>query len=217
MKKKKQKKQERKQGKLRILAVGDLHGDTLQALKLAKEAERKNVDLVILCGDLTYADATADYLVGPFAKAGKKILLVPGNHESIATANFLEEKYKAFVKNIHGKGIEKQGVAFFGSGGASIGPFPLLEKEISYALKKGFEKIKKAKKKIMITHAHPYGTLMGKLTRVFAGSEAVSEAIKKFKPNVVLCSHVHEAEGIEERIGKTKVINVGRKGKIIEI
>jgi len=32
-----------------------------------------------------------------------------------------------------------------------------------------------------------------------------------------LKAHIHEAEGAEEYIGKTKVINVGRNGRIIEI
>ena len=45
----------------------------------------------------------------------------------------------------------------------------------------------------------------------------VKKAIEKFHPDLLLCSHVHEAEGIEEKIGKTKVISVGKKGKIIKI
>ncbi|MCX8147364.1 MAG: hypothetical protein N3D84_02765 [Candidatus Woesearchaeota archaeon] len=69
----------------------------------------------------------------------------------------------------------------------------------------------------MVTHVHPAGTKMEKFTKFFQGSEGVKKAIERFKPDIILCSHVHEAEGIEEKIGKTKVINVGKKGKIIEI
>ena len=69
----------------------------------------------------------------------------------------------------------------------------------------------------MVTHVHPSGTKMEKFTSIFHGSEGVRKAIKKFKPDILLCSHVHEAEGIEEKVGKTKVINVGKKGKIIDI
>ena len=82
---------------------------------------------------------------------------------------------------------------------------------------KGFSKIKDAKKKIMVTHVHPTGTKMEKFTHVFPGSKGVQKAIERFKPDILLCSHVHEAEGIEEKIGNTLVINVGKKGKIIEI
>ena len=58
---------------------------------------------------------------------------------------------------------------------------------------------------------------MEKFTNIFPGSDGVKKAIDIFKPDFLLCSHVHEAEGIEELVGKTKVINVGKKGKIIEI
>lgn len=69
----------------------------------------------------------------------------------------------------------------------------------------------------MITHVHPSNTKMEKFTKFFPGSGGVKKAIDTFKPDILLCSHVHEAEGIEEKVGKTRVINVGRKGKIIEI
>jgi Icc-related predicted phosphoesterase len=32
-----------------------------------------------------------------------------------------------------------------------------------------------------------------------------------------LHGHIHEAAGFEEQIGKTKVINVGKEGKILEL
>jgi Icc-related predicted phosphoesterase len=58
---------------------------------------------------------------------------------------------------------------------------------------------------------------MEKFTQFFPGSDGIRKAIDSFKPNIMLCSHVHEAEGIEEKVGNTKVINVGKKGKIFDI
>ena len=95
--------------------------------------------------------------------------------------------------------------------------FQIDEKEIYDLLKRGHDKIKYLKKKIMVTHVHPSGTKMEKFTSIFPGSEGIRRAVDKFHPDILLCSHVHEAEGIEEMIGKTKVINVGKKGKIIKI
>ena len=69
----------------------------------------------------------------------------------------------------------------------------------------------------MITHVHPSGTLVEKLSNYVPGSTGVKKAIDTLKPDILLCSHIHEAEGIEEKVGKTKVINVGRSGKIIII
>ena len=39
---------------MKILASGDLHNDSRAAEKLAEKAEKEKVDLVILCGDITY-------------------------------------------------------------------------------------------------------------------------------------------------------------------
>lgn len=202
---------------IKILAVGDLHGDSRQAMKLAEQAVREKVDLVVLSGDLTFAEQSVDYLVGPFAKHKLNTIFVPGNHETMATANFLEKRYSPYALNLHAKGREIKNTGIFGAGGANIGLFHLSEKEIYEALKKGFEKVKDAKIKIMVTHVHPSDSLMAKLSNLVPGSQGVRRAIERLKPDLAICSHVHEAEGIEERIGKTTVINVGRKGKIIEI
>jgi Icc-related predicted phosphoesterase len=200
---------------MRILASGDIHGDTRLAKQLAEKAVKENVDLVVLCGDLTYAEKSLDNIIGPFVARGKRVLVIPGNHETVATADFLAELYG--VKNIHGVSVKYKDVGIFGCGGANIGLFQLDEKEIYDLLKKGNDKINNLKKKIMVTHVHPSGTKMEKFTEVFPGSSGVRKAIEKFKPDIALCSHVHEAEGIEEMIGNTRVINVGRKGKIIDI
>jgi Icc-related predicted phosphoesterase len=105
----------------------------------------------------------------------------------------------------------------FGCSGVNIGIHQITDKEAYDLLKKGHDYIKNAEVQIMVTHVHPSGTKMEKFTQFFEGSKAIRRAIDKFQPDLMLCSHVHEAEGLEERIGKTRVINVGVKGKIIEI
>ena len=64
---------------------------------------------------------------------------------------------------------------------------------------------------------HPSETRMEKLSDFVPGSPGLRKAVKEFKPDIVLCSHVHEAEGLEEMIGKSKILNVGRHGKIFEL
>lgn len=208
-------KEEKQDKKLKILAAGDIHGDTDLAEKLAERAEKEHCDLVILCGDLTMMESSTENIIGPFKKRKEKVLLIPGNHETVATADFLADLYS--VKNLHGYSVKYKDVGLFGCGGANIGLFQLDEGEIYDLLKKGFDKIRYLHKKIMVTHVHPSESKMEKFTKVFPGSSGVRKAIKKFHPDLLLCSHVHEAEGIEEKIGTTKVINVGKKGKIIEL
>jgi hypothetical protein len=200
---------------MKILAAGDLHGDTGLAKRLAKKAEKEKVDLVVLCGDITNFDYPPPNLISPFVKKHEKVLLIPGNHETIATADFLAEMYG--LRNLHGYSVKYEDVGFFGCGSANIGMFQISEDELFSLLKRGYDKIKYLKKKIMVTHVHPTGTKMEKFTKFFQGSSGIRKAVETFKPDILLCSHVHEAEGIEEKIGKTRVINVGKEGKIIRI
>ena len=200
---------------MKILAAGDIHGDTRLAEELSKKAKKEKVDFVVLCGDLTQFDKLDSPLISPFTKKKLKVIFIPGNHETLATADFLAELYGA--TNLHGYSIKVGDVGLFGCGFANIGLSGLKEREIFEILQKGYENIKGMKKKIMITHAHPDGTLMGKLTKFFPGSKGIKKAVDQLKPDILLCLHVHEAEGIEEKIGNTRVINVGRKGKILKI
>lgn len=200
---------------MKILAAGDLHGDFSLTKRLAERADKENVDLVVLCGDLTDFEKSTDNLIGPFKKVGKKILLIPGNHESLATADFLAEVYD--VKNIHGYSVKYEDIGFFGCSGVNIGIHSIPENEIFDLFKKGFDKIKYLKKRIMVSHVHPSKTKMEKFSKWIPGSTGVRQALDELKPDLLLCSHVHEAEGIEEMVGKTKVVNVGSRGKIIDL
>ncbi len=200
---------------MKILAAGDFHGDVKQIEKLAEQAVRENVDLVILNGDITQGDVLVNNLIKPFTERKKKVLLIPGNHESFATADFLAEIYN--VKNIHGYSVRYEDVGIFGCGGANIGIHQIDENEIEKLLEESFKGISYLPKKIMVTHVHPSNSIMEKFSKFVPGSRGVREAIEKLQPDILICGHVHEAEGLEEKIGKTKVINVGRKGKIIEL
>jgi len=200
--------------KSKILAVGDIHGDTGLVKRLAKKAKDENVDLVILTGDLTFAEQSTKNLVGPFVKANKQVLLIHGNHESVATVDFLSEMYPN-TKNLHGYSFIKNGLGIFGAGGADMGVNSIRDAEIFKLLKEGHEKIKDSKRKIMVTHMHPRGSKSE--FSGWPGSKAIEKAIKEFKPDVAIFSHIHEAAGIEEEMGKTRLMNVSRKEIIFEI
>lgn len=200
---------------MKILAAGDIHGDSLVARKLAEKAEKEKVDLVILTGDITFHDRPFSNIIKPFTEKKKKILIIPGNHDSFATTDVIAEIYG--IKNIHGYSVRHGDVGIFGCSGVNVGQDALTEKDIFNIFEKAFEGIKDLEKKIMVTHVPPSQTLSEKLSTVVSGSLGVKKAIQAFKPDLVLCSHIHEAEGVEQKIGKTKIINVGREGKIIEV
>lgn len=199
--------------KLKILAASDLHGDSSATKKLAEKAEKEKVDLVVLCGDLT-GFTESKGLIKPFKDKNQKVLILPGNWDSFATTDFLANFYG--VKNIHGYSAEYEGVGFFGAGGAEgPGEGRASEREIKETLEKAHAGLSGVSKKVMLTHAHPLGSKSE--FSGFKGSLEIRKAIEKFKPDLLLHGHIHEGAGLEEKIGKTRVINVGKEGKIIEI
>ena len=200
--------------KTKILAIGDIHGDSRLMKKLAQQAKDENVDIVILAGDLTFAEQEFKDVIKPFTDLKKQVLIIPGNHEGVATTDLLAEIYSP-TRSIHGYSFIKNNVGIFGAGGADIGIHTINDAEIYKLLKKGNESVKNLEKKILVTHIHPEGTKSE--FSGFRGSKAVRKAIETFKPNIAICAHIHEAAGVEDKIGNTRVINVSRKGKIFEI
>ncbi len=196
---------------VRIFAAGDFHGDKRIAKQLAQKAIEQKADLIILNGDIV-EDEAPEGVMHYFTQTGKPIFLVPGNHDWFAT-DFLAAQYKAV--NLHAKSVQHEHVAILGCGGTNAGINMLTEKEIYDTIKETNSKANAAKK-ILVTHIHPSGTLMESFSQFVQGSKGLRKAIEATKPDVVVCGHVHEAEGIEEKIGNTLVVNVGKQGKLIE-
>ena len=196
--------------KLRILAAGDIHGNTKLARELAEKAKKEKVDLVILTGDIVGLIETEN-IIKPFIDRNEKVVFVPGNWDSPGTAAVLSRLYG--IKNLDEYYVKYNDVGIFGLG--SAGMMFLNEKDAFEKLKKSFEKVKNLEKKIMVSHLHAAGT-KSELSGL-PGSLGIRKAIEKFQPDLFISGHIHELEGIEDKIGRTRIINVGRKGKIIEI
>ena len=199
---------------MKILTASDIHSDKNSVKKLTKKADKEKADLVILAGDLTYFDMDWKGMIGPFLEKKKQVLFVPGNHDSLGTAAVLVKKYD--IKNLQDYSVIIDDVGFFGCGGANIGLNFTDEEDFFEILYRGFKYIKNAKKKVMVTHLHPSGSMVEKKCG-FEGSEAIRKAIEKFQPDIHIFGHIHETEGLEEKIDNTVSICTGKKGKIVEV
>tara|TARA_Y100000310_G_scaffold124700_1_gene123387 strand:- start:13818 stop:14417 length:600 start_codon:yes stop_codon:yes gene_type:complete len=199
---------------MKILALSDIHGDKTFCKEMAEKGEKEKVDLVILAGDLVDHEGSIEGLVGPFKEKGLDVAVLPGNHEGMAEIGFLVDRYGA--KNLHGYVIKKGDVGIFGCGYADIGIHQLTEADFFKTLQQTHEQVKDCKTKLMVTHVQPKGSILS-LGVEHWGSSGVMKAVKEFQPDLHICGHIHETHGIEEKIGKTKVINVGKTGKIIEL
>ena len=199
---------------MKIFAAGDIHADSRIAEQLAAEAAEAKADLVLLCGDVTNFDMEASGVIAPFKERNLQVAMIHGNHDSEASIETLSQIYK--TKNLHGYSMRIGDIGIFACGGATnVGPMPTISEEETLAmLQQAHEYIKDAKVKIMMTHMHPQGSIVERIS--FEGSQAVRDAIDDLKPDVHISGHIHEADGIEEMISSTRVVSVGKKGKLFE-
>jgi Icc-related predicted phosphoesterase len=198
---------------MKILALSDLHGDRTLVQKMAEKGAQEKVDLVLLAGDIFHGDQPKPGLISPFVEKGLEVALIPGNHECLAEIETISEIYN--IKNLHGYALQKGDIGIFGCGYGDVGLHQFDDQQFFSTLKKAHDQLKGVKKKIMVTHVQPSDSLLG--LGIFPGSKGVRKAVEQFQPDLHLCGHIHESHGIEEMVGRTKVINLGKHGRIIEI
>lgn len=198
---------------LKILAAADFHGSSTIAESLSKKAEKEKVDLVILAGDLHGRTKSSPGIIAPFKKRNQKVIFVPGNWDTTTEANTLKDMYQ--INNIDGIYTHYSGVDIIGVGSSDF-RMDLDNQKTLDMLIKNFEKLKdRPTKKVLVSHVHASGTLAE--FSGYPGSDVLRKVIDYFHPDVFISSHIHEAEGLEQKIGKTKLFQVGKSGKIINI
>jgi len=195
---------------MKALIFTDLHGE--HRAQRAVEKKSKKAELIILTGDLTIFEHNLRKLVLWLHKLGKTTLVLHGNHESEYHLKSECSKYKNLIF-LHKSFFEKDGVLFAGYGG---GGFSLRDREFERFSKK--IKVKaKGKKLILLLHGPPYGNRTDLICEEHAGNKSYAEFIRKEKPAFVICGHLHENNGVSDKIGKVPVINPGPEGRIIII
>ncbi len=198
---------------MRVLAFSDFHGDATLIERLRQES--KDCDLILCCGDITPAHGSTVETGRRIGGLGARVLAVPGNFE-------LPNDMRVVCKEIgwidlHGKSFEIGGITFSGCGGGNTGPFrtpyELSEQEFGDIL----AKVSVPEGFVLVTHCPPMGALDEPRKRLHIGSQAIKEFVEKNKPVMQFCGHIHECGGREETLGRTKVVNVAKQIRIVEI
>jgi Icc-related predicted phosphoesterase len=176
---------------------------------------------VIITGDLTdYGGAgRAKKVTDAVLRHNRVLYAQPGNMDLNEVEGYLDD----LAINLHSKGVLVEGVGFFGVGGSNYTPFntprEYSEDQIRGFIEEGYEKIKNASMKIMVTHTPPYNTKVDIVRGgQHVGSTAVREFIEEYQPQVCLAGHIHEAVG-KERVGETIIVNPGMltRGGYVEV
>ncbi|MEM0358643.1 MAG: metallophosphoesterase [Candidatus Hadarchaeales archaeon] len=194
---------------MRLMAVADFHGKPESKAYLSKCVERKDLDALVIMGDLTQFGpvSAGEEVLEPVKDLKIPVLCVPGNCDPKTMVEVLEK----WGINLHGKRLRLGEWTFLGLGGSNITPFntpfEFTENEIWEALTSLL--LPEDRKVVLITHTPPFNS-SSDLCRggAHAGSKSVRRFIEEKNPILNLCAHIHEARGIE-RIGRTLVVNPG--------
>ena len=201
---------------MKLLAFTDTHGSLLALKRIEQKVKTQNPDLLVCAGDISIFEHGIVGILRRLNKLNKKIIIVHGNHEDSTTFIKCSKLFKNIVF-IHKKHFAKNSTLFLGYGG---GGFSVVDREFEKIAKTKFKKIIKSnegKKIILVTHAPPYKTKLDKLVEGHCGNKSIRHFVEKNKIDLLICGHLHENFGKEDRIKKTKVINPGPFGKIIYI
>lgn len=201
---------------MKILAFTDIHG-SLSALKRVEQKARvQNPDLLVCAGDVSIFEQGLISIMRKLNKLNKKIIIIHGNHED----PHIFVKCAKLFKNIlfvHKKYLIIDNVVFLGYGG---GGFSLVDGGFERIANNKFKQIikkNKDKKIVLITHAPPYKTKLDELVDGHCGNKSIRYFVEKNKIDLLICGHIHENFGKEDRINKAKVINPCPFGKIINL
>lgn len=194
------------------LIFSDIHNDG-RALEKLMDIE---ADYYFCAGDLVSWQRGLDKIGEILKRRAGRIYVLPGNHESENDiARFCERN--GFV-NFHGQTIEIGGVQVAGLGYSGPTPFNTPGEYTEPELAARLSKFAGLSPLVLICHAPPLNTTLDRVRDgLHAGSSAVREFIEKNQPRDFFCGHIHEAEGVVERIGTTRAQNVGKRGYLLEL
>lgn len=194
---------------MKVIAISDIH-EHLDTIKLIYN-DIKNADVLVISGDITiYGNSrSAVKVISNIRRINNNILAVIGNLDDESVLKYLESENIS----IHGRGCQIDNVGFFGVGGSNKTPFntptEYSEETIKEILSKGYEMVKDAEVKIMVTHMPPFNT---KCDLTASGQHVGSTAVRKFitqnLPHINLTGHIHESKNVDT-VGRTKIINTG--------
>jgi len=195
-----------------LLIFSDIHNDwkTLESI-LSVEA-----DYYISGGDQGTWSRGLDRAGEILQTRGKKVWVLPGNHESASQIAAMCERFG--LNNLHKRHFAAGKWQVAGLGYSSPTPFNTPGEYSEQQIAERLEPFAKLDPLVLICHAPPRDTLLDQVRPgLHAGSSAVREFIEKHQPPHFFCGHIHEAEGVAIRMGKTEARNVGKKAYLLEL
>ena len=196
---------------MKLLLFSDIHNDFARL----RELMTVEADYYLAAGDTVTWERGYDQAGELLHARGDRVLMLPGNHETAPRMAALCRKFG--LRDFHERSFELAGFQVAGLGYSSPTPFSTPGEYSEPEMARRLEPFAALHPLILICHSPPKGTALDRVKAgVHAGSQAVADFIAKNQPRLFFCGHIHEAEGVEERIGSTVARNVGKKGYLLD-
>jgi uncharacterized protein len=203
---------------MKIFAITDIHG-SLDRLEGVADLMKKS-DLVLIAGDITKSGSAkeAESVIGRIAALNAHIVAVHGNCDRPEVKDLLS----GMGIGLHADGRVIGDTGFFGLGGCNPTiahtPSEYREDEIAHFLDDGFEKIRHAATRILVSHMPPRGARDRMFLGLRTGSRSLRAFLERNEVDLCITGHIHEAHGVE-RFRNGVIANPGsfKTGKYLEI
>jgi len=205
---------------MKVLFFIDTHGSS-SAMRHIKE-KAKDADLLVCGGDFTIFENDMVKILEEFNKLNRPMIIIHGNHETASTTYAQCEGLKN-LHFIHKKYFIVDDLVFFGYGG---GGFSIKDDMFTHEAElfiQEFKKLSESHNKkyrlVLVTHAPPFGTPIDYLGEYggHVGNKSITEFILKHQPIIAMSGHIHETAGVDEKMNRTRIINPGPNGMLIEL
>jgi Icc-related predicted phosphoesterase len=185
--------------RVKLLLFSDIHNDrkTLERI-LSVEA-----DYYISAGDQVSWARGLDRCGDILKTRGDRVWVLPGNHET--DTQIAEMCARCGLNELHGRTFQAGPWTIAGLGYSSPTPFDTPGEYSETEIARRLQPFASLDPLVLVCHAPPAGT---PLDQVRPGLHAGSTAVR---------GHIHEAEGVEAQIGRTRARNLGKKSFLLEL
>lgn len=197
---------------MRLLFFSDIHSD-LKALERLVNVE---ADYYFAAGDLVSWAHGLDKVGEVLKRRAARTYVLPGNHESAAGIAAFCERFG--FTNFHGKHVLAGESCVAGLGYSTPTPFNTPGEYTEEQMAAQLGKLAALHPQVLVCHSPPKNSLLDRAGEgLHFGSASVRAFIETYQPGYFFCGHIHEAEGVEERIGATRCVNAGKRGYLLEL
>ncbi|MFA5797434.1 MAG: metallophosphoesterase [Candidatus Woesearchaeota archaeon] len=198
---------------MKVLFFTDTHGNERLHAEIFKKAHF--ADMIVCAGDFTIFENDMPKILRQFDNLEKPFLIIHGNHET-ASELLIECQGLRHVKFIHKNYFIHKHFLFVGYGGGGFSSSDSKFDHFADQFMNFYKREYPEHQLILILHQPPFDTTVDDMGW-HVGNTSFRKFIDTYQPLMAVSGHIHETFGAEDTVGKTKLLNPGPEGKIIEL